>query len=125
MGKMTISCSLSPAGHLPHNLESRQRALPGRAFHIALELERAMFARKVNGSLAHALVAGETGILAYPPAGVAAQQIGVAGGIAERRLAGIVGADAGEDRLQLLQAVLDVLLELWEVIRRGIGRRGA
>ena len=46
-----------------------------------------------------------------------------AGGIAQRRLAGIVGADAWEDRLQLLQAVLGILLELWEVIRRGIGRR--
>jgi hypothetical protein len=83
-----------------------------------------MFARKVNASLAHALVAPEAGILSNTPAGVAAQKKRVARGVAQRCLAGIVGADAREDRLQLLEAVLGILLELWEVSSRGIGRRG-
>ncbi len=82
-----------------------------------------MFARKVNRSLAHALVAAEAGILSHPPAGVTAQQKRVAGGVAQGRSARIVGADAGEDRLQLLEAVLGILLEVWEVSSRGIGRR--
>src|SRR5579864_9157924 len=64
-----------------------------------------MFARKVNGSLAHALVAAKVGVLPHAPAGVAAQKIRVAGGVAQRRLAGIVGADAREDRLQLLKVL--------------------
>src|SRR6266516_1152659 len=117
------ACSLSPSRPILHNLPSRPCALSGRAFHKALELDRAMFARKMNGSLAHALVATKVGILSNTPAGVTAQKKRVAGGIAQRRLAGIVGADAREDRLQLLEAVLGILLKVWGVIRRGIGRR--
>src|SRR6266568_289273 len=83
-------------------------ALPGSAFHKALELDRAMFAREVNGSLAHALVAAEVGVLPDAPARVTAQKIRVAGGVAQRSPAGIVGADAREDTLQLLQAVVSV-----------------
>src|SRR2546421_7884266 len=82
-----------------------------------------MFAREVNGSLAHALVATEAGILSNTPTGVTAQKKRVAGRIAQRRLSDIVGTDAREDRLQLLEAVLGILLKVWGVIRRGIGRR--
>src|SRR5438270_13773410 len=58
-----------------HNFVCGPLALPGCAFHKALELDRAMFAREVDGSLAHALVAAEVGALSHPPAGVAAQKI--------------------------------------------------
>src|SRR5216683_7126753 len=78
------------AGPLPQNLMRCPRALSGCAFHKALELDRAMFAREVNGSLAHALVAAEVSILPHAPAGVTAQKIGVAGRVAQRRPAGIV-----------------------------------
>src|SRR5260370_35157053 len=68
-------------------------ALPGSAFHKALELDRAMFAREVNGPLARALVAAEVGILPDAPARVTAQRIGRAGGEAQRPLARIARAD--------------------------------
>ncbi len=103
--------SLSPSRHILHNLPSGPRALSGCAFHKALELDRAMFARKVNGSLAHALVAAEVGVLPHAPAGVAAEKIRVTGGVAQRRLAGVMSADAREDILQLLQAVAGIALK--------------
>src|SRR5579864_8196638 len=106
-----------------HNLPSGTRALPGCTFHKALELDRAMFAREVNGSLAGALVAAEVGTLPDTPARVTAQKIGVAGGVAQRGPAGIVGADTREDTLQLLQAVLGIALDVRGVIGSGIGRR--
>src|SRR6266853_1158900 len=117
------ACSISPSRHILHDLPSSPRTLSGCAFHKALELDRAMFARKVNGSLAHSFIATEVGILSNTPAGVTAKKKRVAGGIAQRRLAGIMGADAREDRLQLLEAVLGILLEVWGVISRGVGRR--
>src|SRR5712692_7588525 len=98
-------------------------ALPGSAFHKALELDRAMFAREVNGSLARALVAAEVGILPDAPARVTAQKIGVARGVAQRGSAGVVGADTREDTLQLQQAVLGIALDVRGVIDSGIGRR--
>src|SRR5216684_7300482 len=106
-----------------HNFPSSPRALPGSAFHKALELDRAMFARKVDRPLAHALVAAEVSVLPDTPAGVAAQKIRVAGGVAQRGPAGIVGADTREDTLQLLQAVLGIALDVRGVISSGIGRR--
>src|SRR5258708_6860325 len=121
---MWDACSISPTRHILHNLPSSPRALSGCAFHKPLELDRAMFARKVNGSLAHALVAAKVGVLPHAPAGVAAQKIRVAGGIAQGRLAGVMSADAWEDRFQLLQAVAGIALNVRRVIRRGIGRRG-
>src|SRR5260370_8653026 len=62
-------------------------ALPGSAFHKALELDRAMFARAVNGSLARALVAAEVGILPDPPARVPAPKIRVACSVDKHLLA--------------------------------------
>src|SRR5690348_12824287 len=82
-----------------------------------------MFAREVNGSLARALVSGEAGILSHAPTGVAPQKERVAGGIAQRRPAVIVGADAREECLQLLEAILGILLNDGGVVRCGIGRR--
>ena len=117
------ACSIFPSRHILHNFPSGTRALPGCAFHKALELDRAMFARELDRPLAHALVAAEVSILPDTPARVTAQKIGVAGGIAQRRLTGIVGADTREDTLQLLQSVLDIALEVWGVISRRIGRR--
>src|SRR5258707_7630238 len=105
-----------------HNLPSGTRALPGSAFHKALELDRAMFAREIDRPLACALVAAEVSVLPDTPAGVAAQKIGVAGGVAQCRLADIVGADTREDTLQLLQAVLRIALDGRRVGSRGIGR---
>src|SRR6266702_2677843 len=70
-----------------------------------------------------ALVAAEVGVLPDAPARVTAQKIRVAGGVAQRSPAGIVGADAREDTLQLLQAVVSVALNDRRVISRGIGRR--
>src|SRR5579864_7415265 len=82
-----------------------------------------MFAREGDRPLAHALVAAEVGALPHAPAGVAAQKIGVAGGVAQRRLADIVSADTREHTLQLLQAVLRIVLDVRRVGSRGIGRR--
>src|SRR5260370_21795616 len=115
-------CSLLLAQIL-HNFPSGTRALPCCAFHKALELNRAMFAREGDRPLAHALVAAEVGALPHAPAGVAAEKIRVAGGVAQRGPAGIVGADTREDTLQLLQAVLGIALDVRRVIRRGICRR--
>ena len=106
-----------------HNLQSGTRALPGSAFHKTLEFDRAMFAREVDWSLARALVAAEVSVLPDTPAGVTAQKIGVACGVAQRGPAGVVGADAREDTLQLLQAVLGIALDVRGVISSGIGRR--
>src|SRR5260370_2624834 len=106
-----------------HNLPSGTRALPGSAFHKALELDRAMFAREVDRPLARALVAAEVGVLSHTPAGVTAPKIGVAGGVAQRRLANVMSADAREHTLQLLQAVLRIALDARGVISSGIGRR--
>src|SRR5260370_21008640 len=106
-----------------HNLPSGTRALPGSAFHKALELNRAMFAREGDRPLAHALVAAEVSTLPDTPAGVAAQKIRVAGGVAQRGPAGIVGADTREDTLQLLQAGLVIALDFRGGISSGIGRR--
>lgn len=83
-----------------------------------------MFAREVDRPLACALVAGEVRVLPDTPAGVTAPQIGVAGGVAQGGPAGVVGADAGEDTLQLLQAVASIVLDVRRVDGRGIGRRG-
>src|SRR6266568_7268550 len=98
-------------------------ALLGSAFHKALEPYRAMFAREVNGSLAHALVAAEAGALSHLPAGVAAEKIGIAQRVAQRGPAGVVGADAGEDTLQLLQTVVGVALNYRRCASGGIGHR--
>src|SRR5258708_10217133 len=113
----------SMVAQILQNFPPSTLALPGSAFHKALELDRAMFAREVNGPLAHSLVAAEVGILPDAPARVTAQKIGVAGGVAQRRPAGIVGADTREDTLQLLQAVLGIALDVGGVISSGIGRR--
>src|SRR5260370_2795360 len=108
--------SISPSRHILHNLRGGMRALSGSAFHKAMELRGAMFAREVNGSLAHALVASEVGILSNAPTGVTAQKKRVAQRIAQCCLSDIVGADARQDQLQLLEAVLGILLKVWEVI---------
>src|SRR5260370_26410789 len=81
-----------------------------------------MFARKVDRPLACALVAAGVSVLPDTPAGVAAQKIRVAGGVAQRGPAGIVGAATREDTLQLLQAVLRIALDVPGVISSGIGR---
>src|SRR5579859_384094 len=88
------------------------RTLPGRAFHKALVLDRAMLAREVNGSLARTLVAAKVGALPHTPAGITAQQIRVACRIAQGGFACVMSADAGEDALQLQQAVLRIVLNL-------------
>src|SRR6266851_6553472 len=112
-----------PLAQILHNLASGTRALPGSAFHKALELDRAMFARERDRPLARALVAAEVRVLPDTPARVTAQKIGVAGGVAQRGSAGIVGTDTGEDMLQLLQAVVSVTLNVCGVFSSGIGRR--
>ena len=53
-----------------HSLLSGTRALPGSAFHKALELDRAMLAREVDWPLARTLVAAEVSVLPDTPAGV-------------------------------------------------------
>jgi hypothetical protein len=58
--------------HILHNLPSGTSTLPGCAFHKALELDRAMFAREVDRPLARSLVATEVSILPDPPARVTA-----------------------------------------------------
>src|SRR5215471_13527105 len=63
-----------------HNLLSGTGALPGSAFHKALELDRAMFAREVDPPLTHALVTTEMSVLPDTPARVATQKIGVSCG---------------------------------------------
>src|ERR1700680_404460 len=108
--------------HILYNLPRGPRSLSGCAFHKALELDRAMFAREVNGSLAHTFVAAEVGVLPDTPAGVAAQKIGVARGVAQRGPAGVMSTDAGEDTLQLLQAVVSIVLDVRRVDSGGIGR---
>src|SRR5438552_8254447 len=123
MGSSSLIPWKNSVRHILYDLPGSPRALSGSAFHKALEFDRAMFACKVNESLAHALVATEVSILSHAPAGVTAQKKRIARGIAQRRLAAIVGADAGEDRLQLLEAVPGVLLKVWGVICGGIGRR--
>src|SRR6266581_3554487 len=112
-----------PLAQIPHNLASGTRALPGSAFHKALELDRAMFAREGDRPLARALVAAEVRVLPNTPAGVTAPKIRVARGVAQRGLAGVVGADPREDPLQLLQAVLGVALNDRGVLSSAIGRR--
>src|SRR5258708_7579695 len=74
-----------------------------------------MFACEVNGSLAHALVAAESGVLSHLPAGVAAEKIGIARGVAQR-------GPAGEDVLQLLEAVASIALNDRRITDGGIGR---
>src|SRR5260370_26201142 len=115
--------STSPSRQLLHNLPSGTRALPVCAFHKALELDRAMFAREGDRPLAHALVAAEVSVLPDTPARVTSQKIGVAGGVAQRGLAGIVGADTRKETLQLLQAVLVIALVVWGATSRRICRR--
>src|SRR5260370_35435574 len=95
--------STSPSRHILHNLPSGTRALPGCAFHKALELDRAMFAREGDRPLAHALVAAEASVLPDTPARETAQRLGVGGGVAQRGLAGIGVPDPSEDTPQLLQ----------------------
>jgi hypothetical protein len=80
-----------------------------------------MFAREVDRPLARTLVAAEVSLLPDTPACVTAQKIGVAGGVAQRGPACVVGADTGEDTLQLLQAVLGITLDIREVISSGKG----
>src|SRR5207245_4735910 len=104
-----------------HNLLSGTRALPGCAFHKALELDRAMFAREVDRPLAGALVAAEVSVLPDTPARVTAQKIGVAGGVAQRGPASVVGADTRQDTLQLMQAVLSIAPDVRGIISSGIG----
>lgn len=102
------------------------RALLGRAFHKALELDGAMFAGEVDWPLARALVATKEGVLPNEPAGIAAKQVGIACRVTQRCLACIMGADAGENALELLQAALCVLLDRCGdggVSRAGIWRR--
>src|SRR5437868_15296961 len=104
------SFSFAPERLAPilHNLPGGTRTLPGSAFHKALELDRAMFAREVDRPLARALVASEVSALPNTPACVTAKKIGVACGVAQRGLASVVCADTREDTLQLLQAVLSI-----------------
>src|ERR1700730_15925216 len=78
-----------PLAQILHNLASGTRALPGSAFHKALELDRAMLARERDRPLARALVAAEVRVLPDTPAGVTAPKIGIARGIAQRGSAGI------------------------------------
>ncbi len=80
-----------------------------------------MFAREVNGSLARAFVATESGVLSHFPAGVAAEKMGIACGVAQGGPAGVVSADAGEDTLQLLEAVVGIALDVRRVGSGGIG----
>src|SRR5713101_5432763 len=103
-----------------HHLPSGTGALPGSAFHKALELDRAMFAREVDRPLVGALIAAEVSVLPDTPACVTAQKIGVAGGVAQRGPASVVGADTRQDTLQLLQAVLDIALDGRGIIGSGI-----
>src|SRR5947209_8755525 len=112
-----------PLAQILHNLPSGACTLPGPAFHKALELDRAMFAREGDRPLARTLVAAEVRVLPDTPARVTAQKRGVAGGVAQRRPAGVVGADPREDTLQLLQAVLGITLDVFGVSSCGIGSR--
>jgi len=54
------------------------------AFHITLEVVRAMFAREMDVPLAHFFIARDRGVLADQPAGVTAAQVGIADRIAQR-----------------------------------------
>ena len=113
----------SELAQIVHNLSSGTGALPGSAFHKALELYRAMFAREVDRPLARALVTAEVSVLPNTPARVTAQKIGVASGVAQRGPASVVCTDTRKDTLQLLQAVLSIVLDVRGVISSGIGCR--
>jgi hypothetical protein len=102
--------------HILRNLTRCSHTLPCSAFHKALELDRAMFAREVNRSLAHALVAAEMCALSHLPARVTAEKIGVARGVAQGDPASVMSADTWEDTLQLQQAVSRITLDV-----RGFG----
>src|SRR5579864_9788938 len=84
-----------------------------------------MLAREVYRSLLCALVAAKVGVLTDAPAGVAAEQVGIARRVAQRCPAGVVRADAGENALQLLQAALRISLDvlgvggIWRCRREG------
>src|SRR5260370_26665676 len=82
-----------------------------------------MVGREGDWSVARALVAAEVSSFPDTQARVTAPEIGVVGGVAQRRLANVMSADAGEDRLQLLQAVLRIALDVRRVISSGIGRQ--
>src|SRR5579885_3400095 len=91
------------------NLVGGARALLGPAFHEALEVDRAVFAGEMDLPLAHALVAAEERVLADEPAGVAAEQVGIARWIAQRGRAGVVLRRPRPDLFQLFDEGLGVL----------------
>src|SRR5438309_1438090 len=109
-------------GEILYNLTRSPRALPGSAFHKSLELDRAMLAGEVNRSLAHTLVASKGGALPHAPAGITAEQIRLSRRIAQGGFSGVMSADAGEDALQLQQAILRIALNLRRFDCGGIGR---
>src|SRR5260370_42238732 len=79
-----------PLAQILHNLPSGTCALPGCAFHKALELDRAMFAREGDRPLAHAFVAAKVRELPDTPARVTTPKIKVARVVAQISPAGIV-----------------------------------
>ncbi len=71
-----------------------------------------MLTREVYRSLAQALVTTKEGVLSNTPARVAAPQIGITRRVAQRCGPSVMGADAGEELLQLPKAVMSILLDL-------------
>src|SRR5579884_140628 len=86
------------------------RSLLRPTFHEALEADGAVFTGKMDVSLLHALVAAEERVLADEPAGVAAEQIGIAGRVAQRGRAGIVLLCPRPDFFQLFDESIGILL---------------
>src|SRR5579884_855434 len=91
------------------NLVGGARALLGPAFHEALKVDGAVFAGEMDLPLAHALIAAEERILADEPAGVAAEQVGIARWIAQRSRAGVVLRRPRPDLFQLFDKGVGVL----------------
>ena len=89
------------------------RSFARAAFHIALGLDGAMFACKMDGSLLDAFVSGKRCVLTNQPAGITPLEVRIARWIAQGRVTSIVGADAWKHLLQLLQTVGGVALDLF------------
>ena len=83
---------------------------PPRPLHEALEVSRAVFARKMDIALAHFFVAAEEGVLPDKPARVAAQQVGVDTRVAQRRCAGVVSGRSWPDFIEMPEEVPGILL---------------
>src|SRR5579859_1881822 len=111
------SPSASTARRGRRDLAGRPRPLLRTTFHEALEVDRAVLARKVDVALPDALVSAEGRVLAGRPARVAPEEVGIAPWCAHGGLAVPLRGRARPHRFELRQELLNVFRRC-----RGVGR---